>query len=199
MKTWYGGTGVATSPYEHRYWFIHWPFFNVLQRLNFKIRFLLLPPQPLLLLLILRGLYCSTSNRNSHSLYYYVSLSFSVNKMYVRAHKHRQARKVHVSSAQWMYRNWRFMVKWCKSISLQFYRISASVSSEHIVLVQSFNKQERNNDGKKEISLIKIFPVRNAISSNAIERPLPTFNQPNISKIEQKQSTIKVATANCNR
>lgn len=68
------------SKWTHRYWFIHWPFFNVLQRLNFKMRLVLLPSS-LLLLLTSRGLYhiAEKSNRNSHShsLYYYLCLFIS--------------------------------------------------------------------------------------------------------------------------
>lgn len=67
--------------------------------------------------------------------------------------------------------DWRFMVKWRKSISLQFYRksVSATALLDHICSVCVHWEQSREKKA--------IINFSYAVSSNAIERPLPTFNQ----------------------
>lgn len=161
-------------------WFIGY-FLNVLQRLNFKLRFIQFC-----------GRCCccrcdfwfsvgfSLLNQRSgwQSLFsfvilYYVSLSLFP--------------QIVLRTVNEWYRNWRFMVKWCKSISLQFYHMNVQAWA-HCARSIFQQRRERERDG------LLIF-VRNAISSNAIERPLPTFNQHK--NWTKTQSTIKVASTNC--
>lgn len=74
----------------------------------------------------------------------------------------------------------RFMVKWRKSISLQFYR-----EYGHVYGTASQWEQNRGRKRQQKKIQYKLTIINFAMSLNAIERPLPTFKPLSFTNIKE--------------